>query len=82
MSIKFKIETRRSPGRTSEKFEMPIKCVHCGHDFRKSLAELRSDPVLSCPNCSEQFKVDTGGTARQLSDSLDGLDRAFDRLGK
>lgn len=37
--------------------EQELACPKCGHEFRKAIGVLKSNPMLDCPACSERFKV-------------------------
>jgi putative FmdB family regulatory protein len=65
-----------------DEFTVPLKCPECGHEFEETLARLKDDPTIQCPACGKDFKVSTGGTAAEVVDDIDRLDRAWDKLTK
>ena len=74
--------TRSNTGSVSDNVTFPIECPHCGHESEERLTGLKSDPLLTCAACSNQFKIETNGSAREASEKLSEIDRAIDNLFK
>ena len=66
----------------SDSVVVPLTRPHCGHESQESLTGLKGDPVLTCSSCGEQFKIDSGGSANEVADKLDELQRRLIEAGK
>lgn len=66
----------------SEQIAWDIDCPHCGQKFKATAAELKDDPLLTCPHCAGKIQIESGGSTREASDALDQLNRAWDKLTK
>lgn len=66
----------------SDDLGLPLPCPKCGNEVEVSLTRLKDEPQLVCPACGETFNVDSGGTAGEVADQVDNLDRLLDRFGK
>ena len=61
---------------------VPLECPHCRQKFDESLSRLKDDPTLTCPACGGSIHVNTRGTANDVSDRLDELERTLHDFGK
>jgi hypothetical protein len=62
----------------ADEFEIPIKCPKCGETSKRSLAELESQPVVTC-SCGARITVrgadEPAAAMKQLDDALKGFRR-------
>lgn len=82
MSIKVTMTTTRSGPSLSDSVTFPIECPKCSHKTEQLASRLEQDPKVTCPACGEEFGVETGGSAREVSKQLKELDRLLDNFGK
>ena len=78
--FKMTITGQQSDFANSTKF--PIKCPKCGRESEHLLSALKDDPLITCPDCGQKIKLESGGTAQQAFDEIANLDRAFNNLLK
>lgn len=82
MPFKLTVKTTRSGPRLVDAVTFPIECPKCSHKTEQSAARLKDDPVIVCPSCGESFKIESGGSAREVADQLKNIDRLLDNFGK
>lgn len=82
MSIKVTVTTNRSGPPLGDAITFPIRCPECNHETEQSVSRLKDAPILVCPACSYHFKVESGGTGRQVADQIQEIDRLIDGFGK
>ena len=80
--LKIKTTTTRSGPPLVDAVTFPIECPKCGHKTDQPVSRLKSDPTLTCPSCSNVFKIESQGTGRQVADQLEELDRKMANLFK
>lgn len=62
-----------------------IPCPNCGHKLSQTIGKLKTNPELTCPKCSNRFKVDATDMRREVAKvekSLADLQRTLGKLGK
>ncbi|WP_425487880.1 YnfU family zinc-binding protein [Microvirga lupini] len=64
----------------SDEITFPIGCPKCGHETEQTVTRLKDEPELTCPACGERFKVESRGSAGDVADELDKIDRLFDKF--
>ncbi len=81
MPIKISFTSQRSGPSLSDSVSFPIKCPKCSDQTTQRLADLKSDPILTC-SCGYRFKVETGGSAAKVANEVKELDRLLDNMFK
>jgi len=82
MGVKLTFKSSGNLRRIVDELDIPVECPECGHKMKQSLARLKHDPTITCPKCSQSFKCESGGTARDVADKISKIDRLFDSIGK
>src|ERR687891_568051 len=80
MGLKLTFESSSNLGRIVDELDVPIECPQCGHKTKQSLARLKNDPTFICRGCGKNIKIESGGTARQIADKINEIDRLFDNI--
>src|SRR4051794_26911006 len=81
MTMKVTITTTQSGPNIADAMTIPVECPQCGHKSDHTLRQLQDNPLLTCGSCNTQIQI-TGDELRELTHSLDKIDRLFDDFGK
>uniref|UniRef100_A0A6M3K931 DUF7836 domain-containing protein n=1 Tax=viral metagenome TaxID=1070528 RepID=A0A6M3K931_9ZZZZ len=54
--------------------KIPITCPKCGHQFSKTVREIKTKANFSCPKCGVLFDP------KGLASSLEEVDKSLDKL--
>ena len=55
----------------SDGISWDLDCPKCRKKFKATPAELKNDPLLTCPHCGQKIQIDSGGTAGEAADALE-----------
>ncbi len=60
-------------------------CLHCGHKLEETIARLKSQPRVTCPQCGKITEVELGGvdeSQRKIDEASASFEKTLRDFGK